>query len=109
MLGLGGKPYQLDYKYVVTYFPDCPAGEFRCISEQQCPQSKELLSKIAEAQADQNFGQLGRFYTQLSDIPRCDGNAKVCCSGRDTCGQRLVPDTLHVTGGSNVTIQDVIS
>ena len=83
VIGLGNPALSIELQ-VVTYFPDCPAGEFRCTSEQQCPQSKELLSKIAEAQADQNFGQLGRFYTQLSDIPRCDGNAKVCCSGRDT-------------------------
>ena len=84
---------------------ECP-GNLQCISEQICPQSKELLEIIDEASKAGDYGELGKYYTMLGDLPEC-GNSRVCCQQQQqNCGKRLVPDSLHIAGGSNVTIID---
>ena len=56
---------------------DCP-GHLTCLSIEECPKSKDLAVKIEEAQAMKDFGNLGRYYLELDEIPKC-GDSGVCC------------------------------
>ena len=56
---------------------NCPI-HFECLTVQDCPLSKELTRQIEVAREANDFGNLARYYGELSDIPKC-GNGNVCC------------------------------